>query len=116
MADQAVEQFHMSEGLWRAIDESYKEVARVGGFDICRECWRFYYDETGNYRHIVYRNGVVPDARSITQDFMSEDLSLMSDKAWKEPLTLLETSLHTNWGSKVEDSTGEAETRLRLWE
>ena len=88
MTGQTAEKFHMSEGLWHALDENYKEVARVSGFDICRECWHFYYDETGNYRHIVYKNGVVPDVRSITQDFIVGGLVFTSDKAVERAVSL----------------------------
>lgn len=81
MPVQAAEQFVMTEQLWHHFEQNYARYAELKGFGVCRERWRFYYDETGNFRRIAYKNGTVPDARSVTQDFIVGGLAFASDGA-----------------------------------
>lgn len=88
MEKQETKRFVMTETLWHALAESYEKAAQFSGFEICRDHWWFYYDETGNYRRISYKNGAVPDMRSITQDFIVGGLVFTSNKATEKAARL----------------------------
>lgn len=47
-----------------------ESFAKYHGFDICREPWDLYYDETENCRSISYRNGSLRDTRTVERDFI----------------------------------------------
>lgn len=47
-----------------------ESFANYHGFDICREPWDLYYDETENCRSISYGSGSIKDARSVERDFV----------------------------------------------
>lgn len=45
-------------------------IAEYQGFEICREPWDLYYDETENCRSISYGSGFIKDARAVERDFI----------------------------------------------
>ncbi len=61
-------------------------VAAFHGFEICREPWRLYYDETGNWRFVSYRDGRVKDARAFERDFILGGIVVTDDAALPELL------------------------------
>lgn len=61
-------------------------TAAFHGFEICREPWHLYYDETGNWRSISYRNGKVKDARAFERDFILGGLVIADDAVLPELL------------------------------
>lgn len=61
-------------------------IAAFHGFEICQEPWRLYYDETGNWRSISYRNGKVRDARAFERDFILGGIVVTDDAALPELL------------------------------
>lgn len=61
-------------------------VAAFHGFEICREPWRLYYDETGNWRSISYRDGKVKDGRAFERDFILGGIVITDDAALPELL------------------------------
>lgn len=58
------------EGKFDLAPDFGEMVAAFRGFDICREPWTLYYDETGNWRSISYKDGKVSDARAFERDFI----------------------------------------------
>lgn len=61
-------------------------VAEFHGFEICREKWSLYYDETGNWRSISYRDGRVKDVRAFERDFILGGIVITDDAALPELL------------------------------
>lgn len=61
-------------------------VAAFHGFEICQEPWRLYYDETGNWRSISYRNGRVRDTRAFERDFILGGIVVTDNAALPELL------------------------------
>lgn len=61
-------------------------VAAFHGFEICQEPWRLYYDETGNWRSVSYRDGRVRDARAFERDFILGGIVVTDDAALPELL------------------------------
>lgn len=49
------------------------------GFEICREPWRLYYDETGNWRSISYKDGKVKDNRAFERNFILGGIVITDD-------------------------------------
>lgn len=47
-----------------------ESFAKYHGFEICREPWDLYYDETENCRSISYRDGSLRDTRTVEKDFI----------------------------------------------
>lgn len=54
-------------------------VAAFHGFEICREPWRLYYDETGNWRSVSYKDGKVKDSRVFERDFILGGIVVTDD-------------------------------------
>lgn len=54
-------------------------VAAFHEFEICREPWRLYYDETGNWRSVSYKNGKVKDGRVFERDFILGGIVITDD-------------------------------------
>lgn len=68
-------------------------IAAFHGFEICQEPWRLYYDETGNWRSVSYRDGRVRDARAFERDFILGGIVVTDDAgASRTPRGLQETS------------------------
>lgn len=61
-------------------------VAEFHGFEICQEPWRLYYDETGNWRSISYRDGKVRDAHAFERDFILGGIVVTDEAAIPELL------------------------------
>ena len=61
-------------------------IAAFHGFEICQEPWRLYYDETGNWRSVSYRDGRVRDARAFERDFILGGIVVTDDAALPELL------------------------------
>ena len=61
---------NVSEGKFDLTSDFGEMVAAFHGFDICREPWTLYYDETGNWRSISYKDGKVSDDRAFENDFI----------------------------------------------
>lgn len=61
-------------------------VAAFHGFEICQEPWRLYYDETGNWRSISYRDGKVRDAHAFERDFILGGIVVTGEAAIPELL------------------------------
>lgn len=61
-------------------------VAELHGFEICREPWCLYYDETGNWRSVSYRDGRVKDARAFERDFILGGIVVTDNSALPELL------------------------------
>lgn len=55
--------------------------ASFHGFDICQEPWRLYYDETGNWRSVSYKDGMVKDSRVFERDFILGGIVVTDDAA-----------------------------------
>lgn len=53
--------------------------ASFHGFGICREPWRLYYDETGNWRSVSYKDGMVKDSRVFERDFILGGIVVTDD-------------------------------------
>lgn len=53
-------------------------AAAFHGFEICREPWNLYYDETENCRSVSYGSGAIRDARADERDFILGASSLLS--------------------------------------
>lgn len=60
----------MNESSWQNAEKLFTELAAVNGVRPSDANWTFYYDETGNYRRIAYKDGVVPDGRSVERNFI----------------------------------------------
>lgn len=56
-------------------------LADLQGFEICHEPWWLYYDETGNWRSISYKNGRVPDTRAFERDFILGGILVTNEEA-----------------------------------
>lgn len=61
-------------------------VAAFHGFEICQEPWRLYYDETGNWRSVSYKDGKVRDTRAFERDFILGGIAVTDDAALPELL------------------------------
>lgn len=51
------------------------------GFEICREPWDLYYDETENCRSVSYGNGSIKDPRAIERDFILGGIVITDPRA-----------------------------------
>jgi len=61
-------------------------LAAFQGFEICREPWNLYYDETGNWRSISYKDGKVKDPRAFERDFILGGIVVTDETALPELL------------------------------
>lgn len=66
---------------WEATSEAFSTLAPLLGLEPSNAHWTFYYDETGNYRTISYKDDVIPDERSLTGDFILGGLAFKSAEA-----------------------------------
>lgn len=72
---------NFGEGKFDLTSDFGEMVAALHGFDICREPWTLYYDETGNWRSISYKDGKVPDARAFERDFILGGIVVTDERA-----------------------------------
>lgn len=81
-------------------------IAAITGVEICRELWRIYYDETENYRSIVYKNGAIADARTVERVFILGGIAILSEGAEDELSARVEPLVPRNGEMKAKTVLG----------
>lgn len=78
----------VKESEWRIFEEALEKLAAASGVRPSDMQWVFYYDETGNYRRVSYKDGVVPDERSVNRNFILGGLAFASVEAERQAVKI----------------------------